>query len=214
MQELIKIQNEGGRQTVNARELHEFLEVGKDFSTWMKDRINQFDFVEDVDFVVFPEIGEKGGRPLTSYHLSLDMAKELSMVERNDKGKQARQYFIECERRALAPTDPIIMLRMEQLELIKQVAEIRDEVRDVIRQNKAIINTNNPKLTIGMISNPITVRMHAEGWTIRTWAEAHGFEYGTVRNVLTGLSQRAEIKRALANEGYFGHEVDTIGALF
>jgi len=89
-------------QTVNARELHVFLEVGKDFSTWIKDRIDQFGFVENQDFVCSPILGSngRGGHNRIEYHLTLDMAKELSMVERNDRGKQARQYFIECERRA------------------------------------------------------------------------------------------------------------------
>lgn len=87
-------------QTVNARELHEFLEVGRDFSNWIKDRIESFKFVENQDYVLtVAKIGERKNVKVTEYHLTLDMAKELSMVERNDKGKQARQYFIECERR-------------------------------------------------------------------------------------------------------------------
>lgn len=96
-------------QTINARDLHEFLEVGKDFSTWIKDRIAQYGFEENQDFLVFTETGENssGGRPAKEYHISLDMAKELSMVERNDKGKQARQYFIEMERRA--KTGPVMI---------------------------------------------------------------------------------------------------------
>lgn len=80
---------------MNARELHAFLGVGKHFGSWITDRIDQFGFTENQDFTVFPEIGEKGGRPQLVYHLTLDMAKELSMVERNDKGKQ---YFIACEK--------------------------------------------------------------------------------------------------------------------
>lgn len=92
----------GGQQihTVNARELHAFLEVGKDFSNWVNDRIGQYGFVENQDFVVFAKIGEnrKGGRPAKEYAVTLDMAKELAMVERNDKGKQARRYFIEAEK--------------------------------------------------------------------------------------------------------------------
>ena len=105
MNELIKLNeqtiNNEMVQTVNARELHTFLEVGKDFSTWLKNRIEQYDFVENQDFVVFHKKGEnpQGGRPSNDYYITLDMAKELAMVERNEKGKQARQYFIECERK-------------------------------------------------------------------------------------------------------------------
>lgn len=97
--QLINIQETDGVQTVNARELHAFLEVGKDFSTWMVDRIRQYGFEQGTDYS--PELGNNGqrGKPRTEYHLSLDMAKELSMVERNAKGRFARQYFIECEKR-------------------------------------------------------------------------------------------------------------------
>lgn len=66
----------------------------------MKNRIEKYDLIENVDFVVFPQFGEnpKGGRPSIEYALSIDAAKELSMVEGNEKGKQARKYFIECEK--------------------------------------------------------------------------------------------------------------------
>ncbi|WP_455478710.1 antA/AntB antirepressor family protein [Bartonella sp. B10] len=94
-------------QTVNARELHAFLEVGKDFSNWIKDRINKYSFIENQDFIKTknlrsPNLASTKSRAVIAidYHLTLNMAKELSMVERNNKGKQARQYFIECERRA------------------------------------------------------------------------------------------------------------------
>lgn len=107
MNDLIKIEQENvdGRltQTVNARDLHSFLEVGRDFPTWVKDRIQSYGFVENKDFLIFAGIGENllSGRPAREYHLSLDMAKELAMVERNDKGQQARRYFIECEKKYL-----------------------------------------------------------------------------------------------------------------
>lgn len=102
MNDLLKIETREGRETVNARELHEFLEVGKDFSTWIKDRIEKYSFTLGLDFIteVFPNSGEKGGRPQIQYFLSLDMAKELSMVENNSKGREARLYFIEVEKRA------------------------------------------------------------------------------------------------------------------
>ncbi len=88
-------------QTVHARELHAFLEVGKMFAHWIKDRIEAYNFQENQDFVVFAKTGKnpQGGRPAVEYWLTLDMAKELAMLERNDKGKLARKYFIECERR-------------------------------------------------------------------------------------------------------------------
>ena len=88
--------------TTNARDLHEFLEVGKVFAAWISERIKQYGFAENTDYIVFSETGKNssGGRPRTEYFVSLDMAKELSMVERTEKGKEARQYFIACERRA------------------------------------------------------------------------------------------------------------------
>lgn len=81
------------KQTVNARELHAFLENRDHFSTWIKDRINQYGFVENQDFVIASGNSEaiRGGHNRLDYFLSLDMAKELSMVERNAKGKQAQK---------------------------------------------------------------------------------------------------------------------------
>lgn len=114
MNELIPIRAaEIGGEDVNAilaRDLHEFLAVGKDYSTWFKDRIVQYEFTLGVDFEVtvaadlLPEIGEqtRGGHNRVEHLVTLSMAKELAMVERTPKGKEARQYFIECERRAFA----------------------------------------------------------------------------------------------------------------
>ena len=100
MKEIIKITEKDGQKAVNARELHEFLESKQDFSTWIKARIDKYGFVENQDFEVFHKIMEnsQGGRPQIEYALSLDMAKELSMVENNEKGRMARKYFIECEK--------------------------------------------------------------------------------------------------------------------
>ncbi|EJF78970.1 Phage anti-repressor protein [Candidatus Bartonella washoeensis] len=97
-------------QTVNARELHEFLEVNSNFRDWIKNRIKEYNFQENQDFIIFAKILAKTlrGRPSTEYYLTLDMAKELAMVERNEKGKQARQYFIECEQRAKKAVTPQI----------------------------------------------------------------------------------------------------------
>ncbi|MBF0320691.1 MAG: antA/AntB antirepressor family protein [Nitrospirae bacterium] len=88
-------------QSVNARDLHVFLESKQDFSDWIKNRIDEYGFIEGNEFSI--NLGKtsnrKGGRPSKEYTLTLDMAKELAMVERNAKGKQARRYFIECEKK-------------------------------------------------------------------------------------------------------------------
>jgi len=102
MEELIKIsRTDHGRDVVSARDLHAFLESRQHFMDWIKNRIEKYGFVENEDFKVFHNLmkNPNGGRPLTEYSLTLDCAKELSMVEGNEKGKQARRYFIECERR-------------------------------------------------------------------------------------------------------------------
>ena len=97
---LIPITENNGKRAVSARDLHAFLESKKDFSSWIKDRIEKYDFVENVDYVVFTKFGEnpKGGRPQVEYALTVEAAKELSMVEGNEKGKMARRYFIACEK--------------------------------------------------------------------------------------------------------------------
>ena len=85
---------------VNARELHAFLEGKQECAHWIGKRIEKYGFVEGSDYLIDKIIIQlpSGTKYKTDYHLSLDMAKELSMVQRNAKGKQARQYFIACEK--------------------------------------------------------------------------------------------------------------------
>lgn len=87
--------------TVSARKLHEFLGVGRDFSSWIKARIQQYGFIENQDYIITrrsPKRGSGNRGASINYFSTLDMAKELAMVERNDKGREARRYFIDCER--------------------------------------------------------------------------------------------------------------------
>ena len=117
---VVEIIEYDGKQAVNARELHKFLGVGKDFSSWIKDRISKYGFVENQDYSSFTEIGERevGATVRKEYALSLDMAKELSMVENNEKGKLARRYFIEVEKAA--------RVKYEQENLDKKVSDYFD----------------------------------------------------------------------------------------
>lgn len=96
--ELIPVSEHEGRTAVSGRALHEFLEVDTAYTRWM-DRMIEYGFTHGEDFL--PLLAEStGGRPSTDHMISLDMAKELSMIQRTEKGKRARQYFIEVEKRA------------------------------------------------------------------------------------------------------------------
>lgn len=96
--ELIPIIKQEDSQVVDARTFHQFLEVETRFNDWISRRIEEYGFVEGTDFYSVLSKSD-GGRKATEYHISLDMAKELAMVERNEKGKLARKYFIEVEKR-------------------------------------------------------------------------------------------------------------------
>ena len=96
MNELIKVDYSTDRPTVSARELHEFLEVKTAYKDWFP-RMCEYGFAEGQDFCSF--LSEStGGRPAQDAQLTIDMAKEICMLQRNDKGKQARQYFLQLER--------------------------------------------------------------------------------------------------------------------
>ena len=99
MNELIKIEERGGIQTVNARELWERLESKRQFADWIKTRIEKYGFSENVDYCIVSQKNETMGKAAISkeYCLSLDMGKELAMVENNEQGRKIRQYFIEVE---------------------------------------------------------------------------------------------------------------------
>lgn len=87
-------------QLCNARDLHLFLDVGKVFGAWIQDCITEYGFIENEDYIIVTE--RTAGRPRKEYHITLDMGKELGMVERNEKGRQIRQYFIKLEKQQKA----------------------------------------------------------------------------------------------------------------
>ena len=150
MNELIPLQPQtidgNAVETVSARTLHEFLEVGRDFSNWIKNRLETLGSVKNEDYVVVenlssPDLANAKARPQTlkEYYLTLDVAKHLAMMEKNEKGKQARQYFIECERK----------LREHQLKLApKTFAEALRAYADEVEaheQTKQTLTIAEPK---------------------------------------------------------------------
>ena len=108
MNNLIKVNtNEKGEVVISGRELHEFLEIGTEYMKWF-DRMTEYGFTENVDFSVIVNFDDDdtafgGLRKITDHAIKLDMAKELAMIQRNDKGKQARLYFIAIEKEYNSP---------------------------------------------------------------------------------------------------------------
>lgn len=173
MQELIPISENNGKRAVNARDLHSFLESKQRFADWIKNRIDKYDLVENVDYVVFHNSMKnlEGGRPQVEYALTVDAAKELSMVEGNEKGKQARRYFIECERKlkesgneALSPAEVILRLAQRNVDNERKMREIerkqermQSEIEDIRQRTTtdlgrstivAYVSRNNIKLDV------------------------------------------------------------------
>ena len=99
MQAMIKVNYDSDRPTILGRELHEFLEVETPYRIWFP-RMCEYGFVENVDFMSFEQICTKpqGGRPSQDHQLTIEMAKEICMLQRSEKGKIARQYFIQLEK--------------------------------------------------------------------------------------------------------------------
>lgn len=98
----------------NARDLHQFLNVGRDFSNWIKNRIKQYGFVKGQDFIVMKNLSspkrataKSRQQVMIDYHITLDMAKELAMIENNEQGRKVRRYFIQMEKQALQSTQSL-----------------------------------------------------------------------------------------------------------
>lgn len=140
MNELIKINYESDRPTVLARDLHEFLEAETPFRKWFP-RMCEYGFTEDEDYRTFLSNRSDGlpGKPRRDAQLTIDMAKEICMLQRNEKGKQARQYFLQLEREWNSPEAVMSRaLRMaeERLERFKAI-NANLSVQNAIMQPKA-----------------------------------------------------------------------------
>lgn len=129
---------------VNARDLHTFLDVGKRFASWIVERIAEYGFVENKDFMIISQVREKigRGRPAKDYHLTLDTAKELAMVERNEKGRQIRRYFIECEKK-LRSMQPAQQFTDEEIILLCYMQVQMENAQDICKRLYPIMKELN-----------------------------------------------------------------------
>jgi len=172
--------NENGEIIVSGRELHEFLGVKEKYTEWFK-RMLGYGFAENTDFVLVSEKTETNNprnpfTTITNHALKLDMAKEISMIQRNEKGKQARQYFIEIEKRwnspemimkrALEYADAQIkQLTTTNLVLEQRVNELQPKATyyDLILQNKSLLSTSVIAKDYGMSAITLNKKLHELG---------------------------------------------------
>ena len=156
-------------QLCNARELHTFLDIGKDYSTWIKDRINEYGFIQNEDYLVITE--RTNGRPRKEYHITLDMGKELGMVERNERGRQIRQYFIRCERTLKALQQP------KQLELSETKG----------KKQRGLLPPKNP---FGYMTYEREFTARELEWLVLSWYQA--YEYRELLKQLFPMLEAAQ----------------------
>ena len=186
MNELIKVDYTTDRPTESARELHEFLEVKTAYKDWFP-RMCEYGFTEGQDFCSF--LSEStGGRPAQDAQLTIDMAKEICMFQRNEKGKQARQYFIQLEKDWNSPEK--VMARALQIAdqklhmLAAQVEEMRPhallgraittadtsiligDFAKILRQNGVLMGAK--RLFVWMRENGYLIKRKGTDWNLPT----------------------------------------------
>lgn len=147
MNEILKVNYDADRITVSARELHEFLEVKTKYKDWFP-RMCEYGFYENQDYRAIAQKRATAQGNMTTYkdhEITLDMAKEISMIQRNEKGKQARQYFIEVEKQWNSPERVIARGLIESQKIIenlnRQVIEMKPKVEffDQVASSKSAI---------------------------------------------------------------------------
>lgn len=146
MKELIKITtNEQGQQLVNARELHEGLEIKTKYQDWFK-RMCEYGFEENIDFTTIEELSQKRegsrlvNRFIQTHIITIDMAKEISMIQRNEIGKRFRLYFIECEKKLREISTP--QLPQDYLSALKALVASEEEKAKLLQEKEE----NAPKV--------------------------------------------------------------------
>ena len=175
MNELIKIEvNENQEPVISGRALHEFLEVKTSYKDWFP-RMIEYGFTEGTDFCsILSE--STGGRPATDHAIKLDMAKELAMIQRTEKGKQARQYFIQIEKdynspekimaRALQIAEKELSnLRLENKVQEQQIAELKPKASyyDLVLQCKDLLSMTEIAKDYGMSAKGMNSKLHELG---------------------------------------------------
>lgn len=191
MNQLITVNlNDNQEPVVSGRQLHEALGVNSNYTTWF-DRMTDYGFTENEDYVLLSNFGNqtgRGGHNKVDHIIKLDMAKEIAMIQRTDKGKEVRQYFIQVEKdfnspekimaRALRIADNKIHKLEAQMEADKpkvlfanavsasQTSILIGDFAKLLRQNGLEIGQN--RLFIWLRENGFLINRKGDSWNMPT----------------------------------------------
>lgn len=174
----------GGRETniASAKALHGALAVGRDFTNWIKGRIAQYGFVTGVDFIQVENLSTPKRASTKSrqqiehdYLLSLDMAKELAMVERNEQGRAVRRYFIQCEEALSRGAPEIAAKYRRQLKARIGAANLFKPMCVALEAARTELGKQTIPRHYSTESNMIT-RIVLGGLTAKQWAQVNNID--------------------------------------
>lgn len=183
MNEIIKIKEKDGRQAVSARELYKFLEATERFSNWFERQL-QFGFLEGVDYQGCKEFNTLANQEVMDYALTIDCAKEISMLQRNERGKQARQYFIEVDKKFRSIqsnfqipqtyADALLLAANQAKELEEKNKQIEEQAPKVLFASA--IEGSKSSCLIGELAKLITQNGHPIGQNrLFQWMRDNGY---------------------------------------
>ncbi len=161
MNEIIKVRYDRENPTVSARDLHEGLEIGTKFATWFS-RMAEYGFQENVDYkTCYPNLGSEnhGGQNMVDYEISVDVAKQICMIQRTDKGRQYRQYFIDLEKAWNTPEQVMARALKIANQTIEKLKLNNQELVDTVHKMDKVIGELKPKADYvdSILKNPSTV---------------------------------------------------------
>lgn len=170
MEELIKVKILGDTQVVSARELYKGLEIAQRFSRWVSNNWDMFEEGIDFNKCTSSTVVNNGAvRELDDYVITIDMAKQLAMMVRSEKGKQYRQYFLELERKWNDPQEvvkrgyAILQNENKQLKIENEVLKPKAEKYDRYLSNKGLITTTEVAKEYGMSGRELNEFLHGKG---------------------------------------------------
>ncbi|MEK4684319.1 phage antirepressor KilAC domain-containing protein [Bacillus sp. FSL M8-0256] len=173
-------QTSEGNLLVSGRDLHEFLEIGTRYDIWFN-RMKEYGFVENIDFLLVVQKRSTNNpknpfTDITDHHIKISMAKEIAMLQRNEKGKEARLYFLELERKWNSPemvmkramdylNDQVDKLQTSNLLLEQQVNELKPKATyyDMVLQNKSLLSVSKIAKDYGMSAMKLNKLLHELG---------------------------------------------------